>query len=260
MNQKETQDSTIKKKYENIIYDEVSFGIITSLRFNEPLNLKNLAQLIGRPETTTIRYLKQLLEDKLIDIDAEKTASSWGKFYHLSDPVKKIVEQNERESQQQENQIFSELANYKNMSEEKLLQIFLREITSKEISDEVKMRLKGETNLSYNIQKMIINSFINASNRFKKVQEEKGVDYLKKNFIMDPGDINTTTIFVKYSKVKHVLALIEKFLEFHKGIKELQSEFKQEMDKEGIPDDDRKTHYIGLFMGTTDFDFRLKQE
>lgn len=260
MSQKNNEDLTIEEKYAKIMYDDVSYGIITSLRFNETLNLKKLAELIGKPETTTIRHLKQLLEDKLIDIDPEKTASSWGKFYQLSDPVKKIIEKTKRDQEEREEKILSELADYRNMSEKQILEIFLREVTSKEISEQIKLQLKRDINLSYNIQKMIVNKFINTSDRLKKAQKEKGTDYLRKNLEMDPGDINTSTLFVKYSKAKHIIALIEKFLEFYNGIDELQKEFKEEMDKEGIPEEERKQHYVSLFMGSTDLDFTFKDE
>lgn len=260
MNQQNSKKSLIEEKLERVIYEEVSYGIITSLRFHETLNLKRLAQLIGRPETTTIRYLKQLLEDKLIDIDAEKTATSWGKFYRLSKPAKEVMAQGEKEQQQREDNFLSELANYESMSEEKLLEIFVREITNKESLDQIAIQVKHGITLNYNIQKMIINNFIETSNGLTKIKEEKGADYLIENLILDPADINTSTLFIKYSKAKHVMAIIEKFVDFHKAIKELETKFEKEMDKEQIPEDERKTHYVGLFMGTTDFKFQLKKK
>jgi len=259
MNQRNSIDPVVEEKLEKVIYDEVSFGILTSLRFYGSLNLKRLAQLIGRPETTTIRHLKHLLEDKLIDIDAEKTASSWGKFYRLSKSVKEIIAKDDRELQQREDQLIAELADYKNMSEETLQELFVKEITNKEALEQTALRVKYGINLDYNIQKMIINNFIEASKGLNKIREEKGIEYLKKNLFLDPADINTTTLFVKYSKARHVMELVEKFIEFHIEINELQKEFEKEMDKEEIPEDERKLHYVGLFMGTTDFTYKLKK-
>jgi len=260
MNQQNSKKSSIEEKLEKVIYDEVSFGILTSLRFYGSLNLKRLAQLIGKPETTTIRHLKQLIEDELIDIDAEKTASSWGKFYRLSKVVKKDIVKSEKELQKREEELIEELADYKTMSEEQLQELFVREITDKDSLEQTALRVKYGINLDYNIQKMIINNFMEASQGLSKLKEEKGSDYMKKNLLLDPADINTTTLFVKYSKARHVLALVEKFVDFHREINELQREFKKEMDKEEIPEDERKMHYVGLFMGTTDFTYKIKDK
>ncbi|GAJ19685.1 unnamed protein product, partial [marine sediment metagenome] len=134
------------------------------------------------------------------------------------------------------------------------------EITSKESLEQTALRVKYGINFDYNMQKMIVNNFIEASNGLNKIKEEKGIEYLEKNLLLDPADINTTTLFVKYSKAKHVLAIVEKFVEFHKSIHKLQRELIEEMDKEKIPEDERKIHYVGLFMGTTDFTYKIKEE
>ncbi|MCK5184389.1 MAG: hypothetical protein KAQ95_08795 [Candidatus Heimdallarchaeota archaeon] len=260
MNQQNVIDPVIEEKLKKLVYDEVSFSILTSLRFYGSLNLKRLALLIGKPETTTIRHLKQLLEDKLIDIDADKTATSWGKFYRLSKSVKAISEKEDKEIQKREEEMTKELANYKNLTEEKLQELLVREITSKESLEQTALRIKSGINFDYNMQKMIINSFIEASNGLNKIKEDKGIEYLKKNLFVDPADINTVTLFIKYSKAKHVMSIVEKFVEFHKEIHQLQRDLKKEMDEEKVPEDERKLHYIGLFMGTTEFTFKIKED
>ena len=46
----------------------------------------------------------------------------------------------------------------------------------------------------------------------------------------------------------------------HKEIHQLQRDLKKEMDEEKVPEDERKLHYIGLFMGTTEFTFKIKED
>ena len=260
MNQQNTIDPVIEEKLGKLVYDEVSFGILITLRFYGSLNLKKIAQLIGKPETTTIRHLKQLLKDGMIDIDAEKTALSWGKFYSLTKPVKAIIAKDDVELLKREEEVAKELEDYKNMTEEKLQEVFIREITSKESLTQTALRIKYSINFNSNIQKIIINSFIEASNKLNKLKEEKGNEYLQKNLILDPADINTATLFIKYSKAKHVLALIEKFVEFHREMHQLQRDILEEMDEEKVPEDERKLHYVDLFMGTTEFSYKIKKE
>ncbi len=260
MNQQNEIDPEIEKRLENIVYDEASFGILITLRFYGSLNLKKIAQLIGKPETTTIRHLKHLLEENLIDIDAGKTASSWGKFYCLTEPVKAIIAKDDLELQRREEEIAKELENYKNMTEEQLQEIFIREITSKKSLEQIALRIKYGINFNFNIQKMIINSFIEASNQLSKIREEKGIDYIQKNLILDPADINTTTLFIEYSKAKHVLAIIEKFIEFHREIYKLQRDILKELDEEKVPEEERKLHFVEIFLGTTEFSYKLRDE
>jgi hypothetical protein len=260
MNQQNSIDPVIEEILEKIVLDEVSFGILLSLRFYGSLNLKKVAQLIGKPETTTIRHLKQLLGDRMIDIDAEKTASSWGKFYCLTKPLKAILAKDDMELQKREEEITKELAEYKNMTEEKLQEVFIKEITGKESLEQTALKIKYSINFNANIQKMIINSFIEASSNLNKLKEEKGVDYIQKHLLLDPADINTTTLFIKYSKARHVLALIEKFVEFHREIHQLQRDILEEMDDEKVPEDERKLHFVDLFMGTTEFSYEIKDD
>ncbi|NHJ32193.1 MAG: helix-turn-helix transcriptional regulator [Asgard group archaeon] len=260
MSQQNSIDPVIVEKLEKLVYDEVRFGILITLRFYGSLNLKKIAQLIGKPETTTIRHLKQLLEEGLIDIDAEKTASSWGKFYCMTKAVKAIVEKEDAELQKREQEIAKELADYKNMTEDKLQEVFIREITSKESLEETALRIKYSINFSANVQNMIINSFIEASKKINKLKEEKGVEYIRKNLFLDPADVNTTTLFIKYSKAKHVMALVEKFVDFHREFHQLQRDILKEMDEENVPEDKRKIHLVDLFMGTTEFTYKIKDE
>ncbi|MHA1356118.1 MAG: hypothetical protein ACTSR1_13185 [Candidatus Heimdallarchaeota archaeon] len=42
----------IREKFIETLYDEVKFGIINAIDFYESVNLKRLAVLVGRPETT----------------------------------------------------------------------------------------------------------------------------------------------------------------------------------------------------------------
>jgi hypothetical protein len=260
MNQKNSIDPKIEEQIEKIVYDEVSFSIITSLRFHESLNLKRIAQLIGKPETTTIRHLKQLLKNGLIDIDAEKTASSWGKFYCLSKQVKAYLKKEDEITRKRVEDFPKEFSKLKKMSETELQEFFAQEITEKDNFDNIALRVDYGINLNYNIQKMIINNFIEISKKLKKLKEEKDKEYLKKNLIIDPADINTTTLFIKYSKAKHIISFIERFAEFHIALEKLREEIQKEMDEEQVPEEERKLHYVDLFMGTTEFNYKLKDK
>ncbi|MBN1328390.1 MAG: hypothetical protein JXA54_02845 [Candidatus Heimdallarchaeota archaeon] len=260
MSHKEEIPANIQEKYENAINDEVKFGIITALQFYEPLNLKKLSQLVGRPETTTIRYLKQLLAEELIDVDAETTATSWGKFYKLSKFVKKITNRKQEEQESREIEVLKELLNYREKTEEETRELFIREILTKENLSKLQLDIKNRMNLLHNIQNMIINDFSVALNDLDELIKKKGKDYLKKNLVIDPADILLTTDSIQFSKSKHLVKFYEMFAKFQIELTEFKRNLREELLKEKIPDNEKQTMNLHIFMGTNEFKYYLKDQ
>lgn len=250
----------LKQKYEDSIYDEVKYGIITALQWYGPANLKKLSQLVDRPETTTIRYLKQLLAEKLIDVDAEKTATSWGKFYQLSDEAKTLASISREKTNQRGEEVMTELMNHRGKSEEETRQLLLNEILNKEDPEKVVLGLKSNIAIIHNIQKVIINDFITNYSELEELKEEKGKDYLKENLIIEPADILLTTDYMHYSKAQHLLRFYEAFINFQLELIEMKKELDEEMDRENVPEDQRKLISLHLFMGASEFKFHLRDQ
>lgn len=250
----------IRKKYKEVVYDEVKYGIISAIIWYDSLNLKNLARLVGRPETTIIRYIKQLLEEGLIDIDAEKTASSWGKFYKLSADVRKIYEEQMKALEMREELIFKEYETLKNKSDEDLYKFLVQQILAKDNFELDVQAIKQNIVFSNNIQNMIANEIGYALDNLTKLVNEKGRDYIEENLIIEPSDIEIYNISLSLSNTKHLLRLVETFNNFHKELIKLKNEFEKDMDQEGVPKENRKLFYNYLFMGSLDFTSRFKNE
>ncbi|NHJ38571.1 MAG: winged helix-turn-helix transcriptional regulator [Asgard group archaeon] len=264
MEKKEMPESKIsddiRKKYEEVVYDEVKYGIISAIIWYDSLNLKNLARLLGRPETTIIRYTKKLLEEGLIDVDAEKTASSWGKFYKLSSGVKKLYEEEMKALEMREESILKEYETLKNKNEDELYRFLIKQILSKENFEIAVQAIRQNLTLSYNIQNMIVNEVVSALDNLTKLVDEKGKDYIEENLIIDPSDVEIYNVSLSLSNTKQLLRLVETFNNFHKELIKLKNEFEKEMDQDGISKDNRKLFYTYLFMGSLDFNARFKNE
>ncbi|NHJ86640.1 MAG: winged helix-turn-helix transcriptional regulator [Asgard group archaeon] len=250
----------IKENFANIIYDEVKYGIVTSLDWYGSLNLKKLAELVGRPETTTIRYIKQLLEEGLIDVDAEKTAISWGKYYRLSKAAQKLTEERNTLRENRQEEVMKELLEYRSRSEEEAIDLFRKQILAKEDLEQVAFDLKNILNFTHNAENIIANEFATKLDQLIKLKEEKSIDYLEKNLIIEPGDIMNYTERIQFTKYKDMIEFYEIFAKFVIGIKSLKDKIQKEIDSEKIPEDKIKIMNIHIFMGSNEFNHYLKEE
>ncbi|NHJ47910.1 MAG: hypothetical protein FK733_08990 [Asgard group archaeon] len=250
----------IRKKYKRLASDELKYRIVTAINWYESLNLKNLARLVSRPETTTIRYIKQLLEDGLIDIDAEKTASSWGKYYKLSENLRKLYDEQFKAIEDREESIIMEFESLKRKGEDELSKFFTNKAIGRENMDELLVSAKQDISLSHNIQNLILNELGFAFESISKLVDEKGRDYVIKNLKIDPSDLEMYNVSLSISKISQLIRLVEFFNNTYKQLLKLKNEFKEEMDRENVPEDDRKLFYNYLFSGSIEFSYKLKDE
>ncbi|NHK30784.1 MAG: winged helix-turn-helix domain-containing protein [Asgard group archaeon] len=260
MSKENRNPAEIKKKYKEIVYDEVKYGIITAIIWYDSLNLKDLARLVGRPETTTIRYVKQLLEDGLIDVDAEKTATSWGKFYKLSTVVRELYDKQLKKIEQRSETILKEYETVKDKGEEEIYKFFEKHVISKDNLEIDILSAKQSVAFSHNIQNMIINEITYAVDNLNKILQEKGRKHVENNLVIDPTDVEIHNLSLSLSSTKQLFRLIETYSKFQEELVKLKKEFKQEMDQDGVPEEKRKIFYNYLFMGSLDFSYRFQDE
>jgi hypothetical protein len=250
----------IREKYKDLAIDELKYSIVTAINWYNSLNLKNIARLVGRPETTTIRYIKQLLEDGLIDIDAEKTASSWGKFYKLSENVRKLYDEQLRAVEEREEYIITEFESLKGTGEDELRKFFTEKAISREGLEEILALGKQNLSFSHNIQNLILNEIGFAFESLSKLVDEKGKDYVLENLRIEPSDMEIYSLSLSLSKISQLMRLVEFFNSTYKQLLKLKEEFLKEMDREKVPEEDRKLFHNFIFSGSLDFSYKLKDE
>ncbi|MFW9922071.1 MAG: hypothetical protein ACFFDW_02155 [Candidatus Thorarchaeota archaeon] len=253
-------DEELKKKFEDLVLDEVKYGIMTALEMYDSLNLKKLAQLVGRPETTTIRYVKALLSDGFIDIDAEKTASSWGKFYRLSAQSLYITEKKREMTEEVEKAKVEELFEYKEKSEEEVRSMIIRQILGKGDFNKLMLEVKNSMIFKHNVENTIINEFIASLNELENLKKKFGNEYLYDHLRIHPSDIILTSTSIKFAKAKHLLKIYEIFIRFMMDLEKLKSDLDKEIKEEKIPEEDISIMNIHTFFGTNEFRFSLEDK
>lgn len=84
-----------------LLGDEIKLGIIFALKMFGSMNLKSIAKIVNKPESTTLRHIKSMMpykadnqdgfEIKLLEIDMEATEQKWGKYYRLTTIAENIL-------------------------------------------------------------------------------------------------------------------------------------------------------------------------
>lgn len=249
-----------KEKYEKIIFDEVKYGIFTALELYKSLNLKKLAQLVGRPETTTIRYIKLLLSDGLIDIDAAKTAISWGKFYCLSKEAKILADEVAKQRLEREKQTLAQVMKLRGKSEEEIQRMYVKDLLSKKNLETLGEIVKSQLAFKHNVENFTANELYSSLEKFQELLSNKGRDYLEENLVLEPTEIVSTSCSVPLTKGSHVLRIYEINLRLQSDLMKLKEELEKEMDEENVPEEKRTIMNLHFFFGTMDFRFSLKDE
>lgn len=262
MTEKKENIEKMKKRYQEAMTNDIEFSIITALRWNKTLNLKKIAKLVDKPESTTIRYLKKLLEDEIITIDLEKTAASWGKFYRLSKLIEDLYDQNKERMSKKNQEEFEELMEYLDQPAEEIEKYAINKILGRgEEESELNLKdAKRNLTLMHNVEDMILNEFIEAAREFSEYQKELGKDFLRENLSLSPVDILLSNKWAEISNFKHLLRFYQIFGEFDQKIEKLKEEIKKEMDEENIPQENRITMIIDFFMGGTEVKYSINEK
>ncbi|HUU77334.1 MAG TPA: winged helix-turn-helix transcriptional regulator [candidate division Zixibacteria bacterium] len=250
----------IKKNFSELVYDEVKFAIVTAIQYYSSLNLKKLSELIGRPETTTIRYVKKLLEDELIIIDIEKTATDWGKFYCLSDYANDLIVKRNLEIDNRVDWVQKEASKINFTNEEEVRDFFMRAILSKENLVYDALSARNNLSLSHNIQKMIANEFSTRIENINDIIEKKGKEYLLNNVTIKPSDIEVYNMTLRVHSMQQLLKLIEVQFKSVQEIERLKLEFEEEAKKDNIPEDDQQLFFFNSFLGSMEFSYIIKNK
>ncbi len=239
--------------------DETEFGIITALRWYGSLNLKKVAKLIQRPESTTLRYIRKLRDSNKIEFDSEKSEKTWGNFYKLSNRVSALYENYMNMMDERVERIVFDLDKFDEMSDEKLEKYFINEVVNPGKLAEVPST-RAYFHFVSNLQRLIVNETMDSIETLAELAEKEGYDEIKEKIILPPMDVSTYVSVLKVSKIRHILRMNDLILKFDKQVRELAKEIIKEMDKEGIPEEDRKTQFLNIFTGSLDMELKLKED
>ena len=237
-------EEEIEERYKRLWKEEPrKFAIITCLGWYGSTNLKKISALIGKPETTTLRYIKQLIEEGLIEVDAEQTATKWGKYYKLVEEVEELYKRSIKEYIEEGSEFDKRIKKLKEMKEEEIKEEIIEKLRKEESGKLQAEAFKDYLLFIQNIESSIVNEWINLEREVKKGKERE--KWKEKALMKTETALIVRTIEV--TKIAQVIKIIEKVRQFVKEIATLQEEFRKE--NEGVKEKEKSIQFISIFLG-----------
>jgi DNA-binding MarR family transcriptional regulator len=238
---KTNASSNFEKRYSDLIKNDTRYGIIMALKTYGSQNIKVLAEILGKTESTIFHHLEELRrEPKIVEMDVEKTQTKRGKYFKLTEPTLSEYAKDLTKTYQEDIP--------------KMLKKF-EEYTQEQLYDEVVTMLKNNPNLGkmtkstrrvlsyhHNIEKFILNNF----ERSEKFLLE-GKMPVRKDIPL--GDYTLMSEQIKIYDSKHVLHLSRLTTEYFSKLHNLKKEIESEIKEKGILEDSIVTEYVYLFGG-----------
>ena len=232
MNSSKFSQKQLEKKYEALYKEEVKFSVLTAIEWYGSLNLMQISRIIGKSESATYRHVKSLLENNVISLDPEKTATLRGKFYCLNPKLSTISKKTKMDIGGYSNRFKQDMEQYDNLlnevSELEFMKIGLTKLAERIGDDSIAENIKRYSLVVNNI----ITSIINELARFeKKLKEAINEDKLEELIENERKLVNITqNIFlIKASKIEHVLKINRVLSDCYDQLNTLKQEIELEL-------------------------------
>lgn len=226
------------EEFRAAVMTESSSLIFITLLLHDSLNLKELAAITNKLETTTLHQVKKLLKMGIIEIDSVKSASRRGKFYKVSDEAKdefrKIIQGGQRslaETQETLDLEESYKVLFRKMKEADFEGVLLSSETIAKVSQSVQ-----------NISLQNLNLLLEEVQEFEG-DEEDFVAWCKQRKL-PLGEFSMMATNLPIKRKVHLKAVMEEVTRFQQRMIELREEFNKDEPEEGFEQIDQ---FIYLF-------------
>lgn len=240
--------------YHNLYKDEVKFSIITALEWYGSLNNRQISKLIGKPEPTTYRHIKQLFGEGLIISDTGMFSTK-GKYYDLSPIMRKIADQAFKEFEESENIVIGDGSELRTMLEAGKFSEFrknnLIRLAKLLETGSRALIMKRLNSLTSNVQETIVNNFALHEEKLKLAARNNKLEEFMENEKMITN-MSHAIFLIKTGKIEHLIKLNEVKSNFVRQLSKVKKEFEKDIEKENIPEKDCLTQYLSLFGGYID--------
>ena len=255
MSSSKPSKNELEKKYQDLYKEEVKFSVLTSIEWYGSLNLMQISQIIGKSEPATYRHVKSLLEDNMIILDNEKTASHRGKFYCLNPKLSNLSKKNKSEiggfseTNKQEMDKFDQLLS--EIGEKELLKLGLTQFAERINEESAAEGIRKYSLVVNNVITSIINTLEAFENKLRLAKKE---DRLEELIESERRLVNITqNIFlIKASKMDHVLKINRILSDCYDRLNTLKGEIDQDLEKQSGMPADTTTQFIYTFTGFLD--------
>lgn len=238
MSEADKEQSEMKELYEKLFSKGVGMGIIMALYIYETLNLKKIATLIGKLETTTLNQVKKLLEEGFIEVDSKATARSRGTYYKLTDLTKKLLKTPNPDEELTTEKI-------KKFTKDDIAKEALKSFANPDF-DKILTQVKMVTSINSYIEKFTIQSMEELYDQIKDLEsEEEKIAVLDKSlFPIGTFSFRALTVVMKnFDQMSRYISFLD---EMGGKLKKLNEDFEEE--NKGIEDPEFETfQYVYMF-------------
>jgi len=257
MSESSKKDKTVKKsvdsRFKEVFENETQYGILMAIRNFGSMNIKKLAGLMGKTESTIHHHISEMLRDpKVIEIDTNKTEKERGKYYKLSPLASKRYP---REPDTVfEDTIPTIMERAMQLDDEDLPRMILLRLMSQKDLGSMAQKARRAFSYYHNIENFILNSF--------EQSEQAILNRLKPRNLNYPlGSHTLLSMDMKVSKPRHMMEIGIASVEFFAKLTKLKRKFDEEMDSEGVKEEDRIDAYFYLFGGeVSEFEFEKDEK
>jgi len=237
----EKKESVLETRVREMVKNETRYGIFMAIRTYGSLNIKRLAEILGKTESTIFHHITEMLkEPKILGIDLNKTEQNRGKFYRLTEELVRIYVKNEETVF--ETDIPKAIGKLDNLSNEELAEHLLNAVKNHPDLGRVADAAKRALSYEHIIENLILNNYQQLEKALLN-----GLVPARKDF--PAGGFSNISIDIKMSNLKQMLLISEAIIDFFQELIKLKKQFQEEIDNSEISEDRLVTEHLHVFSG-----------
>ena len=238
----------IDKRFEDLFKNETRYGIVMAIRTFGSMNIKLLSRIMGKAESTIHHHIEEMKkEPQVIIIDTEKTSSSRGKYYTLSNITNQKYPKDKESVYEEEIPTIMERMN--KLNDEELAKVMLFRLMSQPDFGYMSKSIRRSLSYYHNIENFIVTSFERSEESLKQGLKPK-------NLLYPFGTTTKLSLDIEVSRPRHSIEIGMVISNFFAQLVKLKNKIRKEMDEEGIPEEERIRIYYQFFGGEVeDFEF-----
>ncbi|MFW9996786.1 MAG: hypothetical protein ACFFD4_32390 [Candidatus Odinarchaeota archaeon] len=250
-------DEILKQRLSTHFKVETRYGIVEALRLYGALNIKSLSKLLGKTESTVFHHVTSFLTEpekpKIIEIDQEKTETSRGKYYKLSEAVQKHYEKVSF-SKAIDNEIPAQFEKWSSIPDSDIAELLIEQLRKRHDLGNIAESTRRALSYNHTIENFILNNFSATEKAIKEglvPVKEKGIPF---------GAYSLLSIAIDVFSPKQMIRIAKAVTDFMGEMYRIKDEIKKEIDEQGIDPEDIVTEHYYIFGGTiNEFKFKKKE-
>ncbi|MFX0086823.1 MAG: hypothetical protein ACFFAU_14215 [Candidatus Hodarchaeota archaeon] len=250
-------DEIIKQKLRKYFKVETKYRIVEALRMYGSLNIKLLSKLLGKTESTIFHHITSFLTEpekpRIIEIDQEKTETSRGKYYKLSEAVQNHYEKVSF-SKAIDNEIPDIFEKWSKIPDSDITGMIIEQLKNRPNLGNITESTRRALSYHHTIENFILNNFSATEKAIKEGYvpvKEKGIPF---------GAYSLLSIAIDVFSPKQMIRISKALTDFMGEMYSIKDEIKKEIDEQDIDPEDIVTEHYYVFGGTiNEFKFKKKE-